>query len=76
MLGKPLALPSEARENSEINRLPDVLGKSSVIDIQDVSGSRPKQSTSDIQASRIARLYAVSHATAETLARLAYTVAP
>jgi hypothetical protein len=70
---KAMALPSEAREICNVNELPEILGNSPVIDAQDVSGSFPKHF--DLQARRIARTYAVSYATAATIAGLAYSVA-
>jgi len=75
-LPEALALPSEARENNRINDLPEFLGRTSLIETQDVSDRLPKHLPGDLQERHIARLYRVPDATAATIARLAYGVAP
>jgi len=67
---------AEARENNRINDLPEFLGRTSLIETQDVSDRLPKHLPGDLQERHIARLYRVPDATAATIARLAYGVAP
>jgi hypothetical protein len=69
-----MALPSEGSEIHDFNSLPGVLGKSSSIDIQSVSGAEPKQSTSDLQARRLVAQFGFGYELALAVSALAYAV--